>query len=97
MVPLERWWQRLTQKKKAGRQKKENTDSTQWCIWYGIHIGLSYQEAWCILFGELCDLIAIYQIKFEGAKEKTQRKSKESMEEILGIAGTALPPDNNTI
>ena len=55
-------------------------------------IGLRYAEAWCISFGELCDLIAIQQIKYEGAKEKTHKKN-ETMQDMLGIAGIPLPPE----
>lgn len=54
-------------------------------------IGLCYKEAWGIPFGELCDLIAIHQIKYEGAKEKTHRKDM-TMQDMLGIAGIPLPP-----
>ena len=33
-------------------------------------IGLSYETAYALPFGELCDLIAVEQIRNEGAKMK---------------------------
>lgn len=36
-------------------------------------MGLSYFESGAILYGEMLDLIACYQIKNEGAKVKTGR------------------------
>lgn len=39
-------------------------------MWYGLRIGLSYQQTLDLPFGELLTLIAIEQIKVEGAKQK---------------------------
>ena len=39
-------------------------------MWYAMRIGLTYNEALDISLGELRTLIAIEQIKTEGAKEK---------------------------
>lgn len=39
-----------------------------WLIWYGLHIGLSYQDTLDLPFGELLDLISVEQVKREGAK-----------------------------
>ena len=36
-------------------------------------MGLSYLESGAILYGEMLDLIACYQIKNEGAKVKTSK------------------------
>ena len=43
---------------------------TEYYIWYGLKIGLTYIQTLYILFGMLCDLIAIEQLKHEGAKIK---------------------------
>lgn len=37
-------------------------------MWYGMAVGLTYNEALTIPFGELLDYIAIEQIKREGSK-----------------------------
>ena len=39
-----------------------------WFLWYGMAIGMSREEALDIPYGELLDMIAIQQIKLEGAK-----------------------------
>lgn len=39
-------------------------------MWYGLKIGLTYQQTWSIPFGELSDLVSIEQLKHEGAKLK---------------------------
>lgn len=44
--------------------------SLAWFLWYGLKIGLTYREASAMPFGYLLDLIAVEQIKNEGAKEK---------------------------
>lgn len=41
-----------------------------WFVWYGLKMGLSYQETLDLPYGELSDLVAIEQIKNEGAKLK---------------------------
>lgn len=38
-------------------------------MWYGLHIGLTLEETLTVPVGELLTLIAIEQIKVEGAKE----------------------------
>ncbi len=43
---------------------------TEYYIWYGLKIGLTYIQTLYIPFGMLCDLIAIEQLKHEGAKIK---------------------------
>ncbi len=52
--------------------------SDGWFLWYGLRIGLSYDAAMSLPFGRLADLIAIEQIKTEGAKRKKSRKAEES-------------------
>ncbi|HIS65153.1 MAG TPA: hypothetical protein IAA83_07275 [Candidatus Avoscillospira avistercoris] len=47
--------------------------SPAWYQYYGLALGLSYEETQAIRYGELLDLIACYQIKREGAKTKTRR------------------------
>ena len=49
-----------------------------WFLWYGLRIGLSYDMAMCLPFGELADLIAMEQIRNEGAKKKKSRKAEEN-------------------
>ena len=39
---------------------------------------MTYQVAWNIPFGELCDLIAIEQVKNEGAKLKKTKSEEEA-------------------
>lgn len=41
-------------------------------------IGLKYKEALSLPFGELLDLIAVQEIKEEGAKYKKNRKDEET-------------------
>lgn len=40
----------------------------EWFLWYGLKIGLTYKQTFSIPHGELMDLIAVEQIKHEGAK-----------------------------
>ena len=35
----------------------------EWLIWYGLHLGLTYEQTHIIPVGELMDLITIDQIK----------------------------------
>lgn len=39
----------------------------EWLIWYGMKVGLTYDQALTIPIGELKDYIAIEQVKHEGA------------------------------
>ena len=39
-------------------------------MWYGLHLGLSYDESMDLPVGDLLELIAIDQIKSGAAKEK---------------------------
>lgn len=48
-----------------------------WYIWYGLQIGLSREEALTIPFAELLDLVAVHQIKTEGARQKVTRAQEE--------------------
>lgn len=43
----------------------------EWFLWYGMRVGLSYKQVYAIPHGELMDLIAVEQIKHEGAKLKS--------------------------
>lgn len=54
-------------------------------IWYGLRIGIPYRLVWQMPFGELCDLIAIEQIKTEGAKLKHIKTEEEEREEFFEI------------
>lgn len=50
-------------------------------MWYGMKIGMSYKLTYALPHGELMDLIAIEQIKHEGAK--LRRSEEEEFFEIL--------------
>lgn len=52
----------------------------EWHIWYGLKIGLSYEWIYTMPFGELCDLIAVEQIKQEGAKRRHTAEETEAAE-----------------
>lgn len=41
-------------------------------------IGLSYAAVYALPFGELCDLIAVEQIRNEGAKMKKSKMQEEA-------------------
>ena len=43
-----------------------------------MRIGLSYEIVYSLPFGELCDLIAVEQIKNEGAKAKKSTGQEEA-------------------
>ncbi len=38
---------------------------------------MTYEQAYMLPFGELCDLIAVEQIKVEGADKKRTRQEEE--------------------
>lgn len=48
-------------------------------------MGLDYNLALNMPFGELCDLVAVEQIKNEGAKYKRRKTQKEEEEEFWQI------------
>lgn len=48
--------------------------SPAWYQYYGLAMGLTYEQTHAIRYGELLDLIACYQIKREGAKTKTSKE-----------------------
>lgn len=39
-------------------------------MWYGMRVGLTYDQSLDIPFGELLDFVAIEQIKAEGFRQK---------------------------
>lgn len=45
-------------------------------MWYGLHLGLSRAEALTIPFCLLLDLIAVEQIKLEGAKRQPSEEEE---------------------
>ncbi len=57
--------------------------SVAWYVWYGLRMGLSREQALTIPFGELCDLIAVEQIKVENAKRK--KTKAEETEEFFAL------------
>lgn len=50
-----------------------------------MRIGIAYDLAWCMPFGELCDLIAIEQIKVEGAKQRHKKTKEEEEKEFFKL------------
>ncbi len=50
-----------------------------------MRIGIPYKLVWQMPFGELCDLIAIEQIRAEGAKRKHVKTEEEEREEFFEI------------
>ncbi|WP_286030113.1 hypothetical protein [Anaerotignum lactatifermentans] len=50
-----------------------------------MRIGIPYTLVWQMPFGELCDLIAIEQIKAEGAKRKHVKTEEEEREEFFAL------------
>ena len=45
-------------------------------MWYGLKIGLSYQESHGLPLGELMDLISIEKVRHEGAKLKESEEDE---------------------
>ena len=50
-----------------------------------MRIGIPYKLVWQMPLGELCDLIAIEQIRAEGAKRKHVKTEEEEREEFFEI------------
>ena len=48
-------------------QAGQVTAGPEWFIWYGLAVGLTYDQAQDIPFGELLDYMAIYQFKHDGS------------------------------
>lgn len=42
------------------------SDSREWPLWYGLHLGLTMDQTLDLPEGQLRDLIACEQIKYEG-------------------------------
>lgn len=51
----------------------------EWLIWYGLRIGLSYDETLDIPFGTLLSLIAAERIGVEGWRYKRPQKTDEDI------------------
>lgn len=49
----------------------------EWFRFYGLLLNIPLNDVGKMPFGELCDLIACYQIKFEGAKVKHEADDEE--------------------
>lgn len=52
----------------------------EWYLWYGMHLGLTRDEALSIPFCLLCDLIAVNQIKAEEGFRRKLRPDEEDAE-----------------
>ena len=48
-----------------------------WLLWYGLHMGLTRNESLALPLGQLLDLIAVNQIKTEGAEPKRTQQEEE--------------------
>lgn len=47
-----------------------------WYLWYGLQVGLTRLEALDLPFSLLLDLIAVHQIKTEGAEQRPTREDE---------------------
>ena len=54
-----------SQKAKKRRRRSWVKLTWEWLIWYGLKIGLTYDQALDIPVGELMDYVAIEQVKHE--------------------------------
>lgn len=59
--------------------------TSEWFIWYGMHMGLSYDEANDMPLSRLLDLISIQQIKEEGYKYRRPMNNDEELAALLAI------------
>lgn len=57
-------------KKRRNRPGETVRLTPEWFLWYGLKIGLTYDQTMDLPLGELLDLVAIEQIKHEGARLK---------------------------
>lgn len=46
----------------------------EWLLWYGLKVGLGYEAALRQPLGRILDLMAIEQVKHEGAELKDNRR-----------------------
>lgn len=53
-----------------------------WFLWYGMAIGMSRDETLDIPYGELLDMIAIQQIKCEGAKLRRTMSDEDIIPDV---------------
>lgn len=53
-----------------------------WFLWYGMAIGMSREETLDIPYGELLDMIAIHQIKCEGAKLRRTMSDEDIIPDV---------------
>lgn len=51
-------------------------------MWYGMRVGLTYEQALDMPYGELLTLIAIEQIKVEGFKQKYALSDDEIIPDV---------------
>lgn len=51
-----------------------------WFVWYGLQIGLTYTDTLDLPFAELLNLVAIEQIKHEGAKRLVVLTEEEAFD-----------------
>ena len=53
-----------------------------WFIWYGLQAGLDYQAVLALPFGDILDLMAVHQIKTEGAQAKQQLTDEDIIPDV---------------
>lgn len=71
-------------KKRRGRGGGGAVELTfPWFLWYGMAAGLSRRETLDSPYGELMDLIAIYQIKCEGARLRRVLNDEDIIPDVL--------------
>ncbi len=65
---------------KIGKKRRNHSGqiTPEWYLWYGMNIGLSREETLSIPFSQLLDLIAIEQIKHEGATAKLSEQEEDA-------------------
>lgn len=56
--------------------------SLAWFLWYGLKIGLTYEQTYTLPVGELRTLIAIQQIKYEGAKPRIEMNDMDIIPDL---------------
>lgn len=57
--------------------------TSPWFLWYGMHLGLSREEAQTIPLCDLLDLICIQQIKEEGFRYRQPMNDEQELKSIL--------------
>ena len=59
--------------------------TSEWYTWYGLHMGLTYDETMSLPLTELMDLISVQQIKAEGCNYKKPMTNDEELDAIFKL------------